>query len=102
MFLAQYIFMPALLVCARRWGVDSPLGFPLACLALGLGEVPQVALHVQALCLMGLVLPIGEQVGVDQGVVPHVFGMPPHWLGGGHWLDVPACCSAALSLKVTA
>src|SRR6266581_2055091 len=39
-----------------QWGVDSPLGFPLLCPALGLGEVPQVALHVQALCLMKLVL----------------------------------------------
>src|SRR6266581_9552771 len=66
-----------------QWGVDSPPGFPLACLALGLGEVPQVSLHVQALCLMGLVLLIGEQVDVDWGVVPQVFGMPPHWLAVG-------------------
>src|SRR6266705_2779218 len=65
------------------WGVDPPPGFPLACLALGLGEVPQVALCVQAWCSMGLVLLIGEQVGVDWGVVPQVFGMPPHWLGVG-------------------
>src|SRR6266704_3345970 len=66
-----------------QWGVDSPPGFPLLCLALGLGEVPQVALHVRALCSMKLVLPIGEWVGVGQGVEPWVFGMPPHWLGVG-------------------
>src|SRR6266581_5120398 len=66
-----------------QWGVDSPPGFPLSCLALGLGEVLQVALCVRALCSMELVLPIGEQFGVGQGVVPWVFGMPPHWLGVG-------------------
>jgi len=76
-----FLCQPCLFVqgVSFQWGVGSPL----ACLALGPGEVPQVALHVQALCLMGLVLPIGEQVGVDQGVVPQVFGMPPHWLGVG-------------------
>src|SRR6266704_1320977 len=65
------------------WGVDSPPGFSLSCLALGPGEVLQVALHVQALCSMELVLPIGEWFGVGWGVVPWVFGMPPHWLGVG-------------------
>src|SRR6266705_4919422 len=51
------------------WGVDSPLGFPLLCPALGLGEVLQVSLHVRALCLMELVLPIGERVLVLTGVL---------------------------------
>ena len=66
-----------------QWGVDSPPGFPLLCPALGLGEVPQVALRVRALCSMKLVLPIGERFGVGWGVVPQVFGMPPCWLGVG-------------------
>ena len=80
-----FLHQPCLFVqgVSFQWGVDSPPGFPLACPALGLGEVLQVALHVQVLCLMGLVLPIGEQVGVDWGVVPWVFGTPPCWLGVG-------------------
>src|SRR6266581_2181952 len=81
-YVSGAIYFCATLACfvqgvSFQWGVDSPLGFPLACPALGPREVLRVALHVQAWCSMGLVLPIGEQVGV----VPWVFGMPPHWLG---------------------